>query len=344
MSWTTEPLGGASVTAERTRQAVAPGFGDRVGPSRYYDYPAIKEAGWKWPIPTYFFTGGVAAGSYLVATLADLFGSKEDRAVSRAGRLVAMLMVLISPVLLTIDLGRPLRFTHMLRVVKTRSPMNLGTWGLSGFGAFATLALLRQAVEDGLFGRASLVGRIFTWVPIQVSGVLGSLLAFFVGSYTGVLISFTNCPLWAKNTLLQGPLFLASALSTGLAATSLTVSLMGKSTTHTESWLRRAEDAATLGELGLTVGTLAVVRSLARPLIFGREAIIFWPAAVGLGLLAPLFLRRREEKAKGSERHMLGLAASVATLVGGFAFRWTEAEAGRKSMDNPDYYFTFTKG
>ena len=47
------------------------------------------------------------------------------------------------PVLLVMDLGRPMLFFNMLRVFKYRSPMSVGAWILSLFGAFAVPAWLR---------------------------------------------------------------------------------------------------------------------------------------------------------------------------------------------------------
>ena len=49
---------------------------------------------------------------------------------------------------------------------------------------------------------------------------LGIIPAAYVGSYTGVLLSATNVPLWAGNRYFLGPLFFASALSSGAAATT----------------------------------------------------------------------------------------------------------------------------
>ncbi|MCL4370846.1 MAG: polysulfide reductase NrfD [Chloroflexi bacterium] len=313
------------------------------GPTSYYRYPLLKKPGWSWEIPAYFFTGGLAAGSYLIATLADLFGTKEDRAVSRAGRYMSLIALIVSPLLLILDLGRPRRFAHMLRVFKVRSPMNLGTWGLVGFSVFAVLGVLRQWVEDGILSRGSIVARVLGWVPLQVSGILGSLFAFFVGSYTGVLLSFTNAPIWAKNRLLQGPLFLTSALSTGLSAISLALTLTGSSNPHSEKWMKQAENAATMGEMAATAGTLATVGSLGRPLLASRAAIGFWPGAVGLGLVLPMMLRRAERMAPGEARHTLRIASNVSTLLGGLIFRWVDARVGRPSIEDPDYYFTFTK-
>src|ERR1041385_4588275 len=41
----------------------------------YYDYPVLKPPFWGWEIIWYFFLGGLAAGCYIIATIASLFGS-----------------------------------------------------------------------------------------------------------------------------------------------------------------------------------------------------------------------------------------------------------------------------
>ena len=46
----------------------------------YYDYPVLKAPVWRWEIIWYFFFGGLAAGCYVIASIAALFGSREDRA------------------------------------------------------------------------------------------------------------------------------------------------------------------------------------------------------------------------------------------------------------------------
>src|SRR5437588_4056129 len=84
----------------------------------YYDYPVLKEPVWRWEIIWYFFFGGLAAGCYVIASIASLFGSKEDRAVVRTGYYLSLLAVLPFPPLLIKDLGRPERFLHMLRIFK----------------------------------------------------------------------------------------------------------------------------------------------------------------------------------------------------------------------------------
>src|SRR6266581_5335326 len=124
--------------AERSTETVSVLPPDRAGFSRgerwsgqasnYYHIPLIKKAHWSWEIILYFFLGGMAGGSYLAATLADLLGSARDVPLIRVGRYLSFVCILISPILLVKDLGRPERFLHMMRILKLRSAMSLGTW------------------------------------------------------------------------------------------------------------------------------------------------------------------------------------------------------------------------
>src|SRR5215467_5931703 len=75
--------------------------------STYYDRPVLKAPVWRWEIIWYFFFGGLASGCYVIASLAALFGSREDRAVARTGYYASLLALLPCPLLLTKDLGRP---------------------------------------------------------------------------------------------------------------------------------------------------------------------------------------------------------------------------------------------
>ena len=109
---------------------------------------------WRWLILAYFFFGGLAAGSYFLATLLDLFG--KDRRLVRLGYLIAFPVVCLCGLLLTVDLGRPLRFWHMLvqsetfyPMLKTYSPMSSGAWALLGFGACAFLSFVAVLAERG---------------------------------------------------------------------------------------------------------------------------------------------------------------------------------------------------
>ena len=204
----------------------------------YFGLPAIKSPEWSWYVPAYFFVGGTAAGAYITATLADIVGRRDDRGYVRAGRLVALLGLLLSPPLLILDLGRPERFLHMLRVFKPRSMMNTGSWVLSLFGLFGGLATCVELLE--WFGRRRPAWRLLA-AALRPLSWLGLLPAFSVGSYTGLLLSTTNVPLWARNHRLLGPLFFSSAMSSGLAATTLAARLIGGASVSNRRRIARAE-------------------------------------------------------------------------------------------------------
>ena len=74
---------------------------------------------WRWLIVLYFFIGGIAGGSFFIASILYLFGRPTDRPLVRLGYYVAFVGAVISGLILIIDLHRPLRFWHMLFESKT---------------------------------------------------------------------------------------------------------------------------------------------------------------------------------------------------------------------------------
>src|SRR5215216_2591916 len=126
---------GCEVTVDRPDLSVSRDSGDDY-PS-YYGRPVIKEPVWSWEIPWYFFTGGLAGASSCLGFVAGLTG---NRWLGRTARLVSLGAAPASPILLISDLGRPDRFYNMLRVFKPTSPMSVGTWVLSSFGAASSIA------------------------------------------------------------------------------------------------------------------------------------------------------------------------------------------------------------
>src|SRR5438132_7288438 len=178
---------------------------------------------WRWLILAYFFLGGLAGGSYFLATLLDLVGKGRDRRLVHLGYLIAFPLVCVCGLVLTVDLGRPERFWHMLvqsetfrPILTSDSPLSTGAWALLLFGGCAFLSFVAALAERGWLGWPLLrqlgppafVGRLVT--------VIGALLGVYVAGYTGVLLAVTNRPIWADTTLL-GLTFLVSAASTSAA-------------------------------------------------------------------------------------------------------------------------------
>jgi len=156
----------------------------------YYGRPVVKAPVWDWRTAAYLFTGGVAAGSTTVAAGADLLGAARLR---RAGWLGSFVALLVSVALLVLDLGRPERFHHMLRVAKPTSPMSIGTWVLSAFGPGVGAAAVWELLPDRL--RATWAGRVLRGIS-RGAGLASAATAPGLATYTAALLSQTAVPGW----------------------------------------------------------------------------------------------------------------------------------------------------
>ena len=303
----------------------------------YYGIPPIKRAHWTWQIPIYFWLGGIGAGTQLFATVAQLLGH-EDEALKRASRYTVLGTMLLSPILLIWDLGRPERFYNMLRILKLRSPMSTQSWSLFTFGNLGGLIAARQVAEDGLLGDNPLSRLVLHLIPARLLTVLALPFGLFVGFNTGNLISATSVPIWARNWMLMGPTFLTSGLSTALSWLSLVLHLGRWGEEKTLRVLHRAEKAVIVLEAVLIALSLARMSRWSRPLFSKEVAPLFVGGTLLGGIAAPFALLT------GKESRSKSVLASVLVLAGGLAFRFAMIIAGRKSANDPEAYFTFASG
>ncbi len=299
----------------------------------YYDFPVLKAPFWRWEIIWYFFFGGLAAGSYVITTIASFFGSREDRAATRVGYYLSLLALLPCPPLLIKDLGRPERFLHMMRMFKVKSPMSMGVWALLSFSFFSGITAFIQGAKDGLLGNWW-GARVLAALPQRLLSLPGTAVGVFLAGYTGVLLTVTSVPLWSRSKLLGG-IFITSAMSTGTALLSLVLRLTGapSSTLHK---LERMEWSAILLEMTELLAFLRQSGRTARPLVGTapkEHGPTFWRFVFGGGLLLPwllqtltLFGLRSGKRATGR-----GVLISLLVLTGGYFLRHTIVEAGHTS-------------
>ena len=207
------------------QEGVVPGRGVDVvggpipGKPGYYGEPVVKPPVWTWEIPLYFFFGGISGMSAVIAFAALLFHHVD---LSRTSLWVAAIGgAVVSPILLIMDLGRPHLFLNMLRVFKHRSPMSMGAWILTAFGACAVPGLIalelhvHQIFPGTLDQLLSFTASIF----IFAAAIFGTLLA----TYTGVLIGATAIPAWFLHRTLL-PIHFGTA---GLGSAAALLELVG---------------------------------------------------------------------------------------------------------------------
>src|SRR5262249_13348336 len=85
--------------------------------------PYVASPHWEWYIVAYFYLGGIAAGAYAVAAMVGLWGKEDDREAVRVAHYIAFPLVTLCGLILTVDLGHPERFWHMLIQSETYWPM-----------------------------------------------------------------------------------------------------------------------------------------------------------------------------------------------------------------------------
>ena len=286
------------------------------GKESYYGLPVLKAPVWTWEVPLYFFVGGIAGVSAVVAFASQVFA--RDPALTQAALWVALVGSLICPVLLIADLGRPARFLAMLRVAKIQSPMSVGVWVLVAFSNCVLVALLGN--EFILRGYVNSLTIGMTWAGEFTGALTGLILA----AYTGVLIGATANPVWSHNRKALPPHFLASAVG----GAGGVLELMGFLVPATNFLGLAAAAIETLLGVHFELSRLPVNAPLHR----GKSAWTFRIAGVLAGPGA-LLLRLLSDSAGGRR------AAAICFLAGSLLSRYGWILAGVASAKDPEALF-----
>jgi formate-dependent nitrite reductase membrane component NrfD len=285
----------------------------------YYGRQVVKPAPWKAEIPTYLYTGGLAAGSGLIAAGAQLAGLRK---LQRNARLTALAALGVSTGALITDLGKPSRFLNMLRTVKLTSPMSIGSWILAGFGGFTGAAAVAE-IAGPLLPKGSSLAKVaaFTELGANVgSGAFSAPLA----AYTAVLLSDTATPTWHASYRQLPFVFAGSALAAAGGAAMITTST---------SEAKPARRAAVVGTVLELVANEVLERSIGiegEPLRQGRPGRM-------LEASRWLMIGGAAATLVGGRWRPAAVVAGVAMNVGSALTRFGVFEAGIASAKDPKY-------
>lgn len=293
---------------------------------------------WAWFITTYFFLGGLAGGCYFLAALIDLFGRPADRPLARLGYYVAFPCVVVSGILLTLDLTRPLRFWHMLiesntyrPMFKYWSPMSVGAWALLIFGLFTFLSFLAALAEEDPPSQNASAGRIplalrtvgARWPALRrlrppsglgrTISIIGAIFGLYIAGYTGVLLAVTNRPIWSDTPLL-GMLFVVSGASTS-AALMLLLAHRFRWTMPGLADLHRMDDWSIALELLVLIAVVVSLGPVVRAWVNAWGVLLL--AVMILGMVVPLLASWRARRVRG----MNMTTVAILVLVSGFLLR-----------------------
>jgi formate-dependent nitrite reductase membrane component NrfD len=288
----------------------------------YYGQAVVKPPVWTWQVPLYFFFGGLAGMSAVIASGAILFHHVD---VARAAMWLATIAgAVLSPILLIMDLGRPRLFLNMLRVFKHRSAMSMGAWILSLFGACVVpgLVALELHAHQTFPGTLGQIIRIAAGAFIFGAGIFGTLLA----TYTGVLIGATAIPAWFLHRTLL-PIHFGTA---GLGSAAALLELLG----HRIAALNFVGYYAATVETALLVWLSVNKHGVADRAI--HEHGSGWLIRIGEVLTGPLAFVLR----------LLGLIpfAAISFLIGSLVSRFGWIMVGKVSGSDPEAVFASQNG
>jgi len=285
----------------------------------YYGRPILKPPVWKDDIAYYFFLGGLAAGSSLLAAGADQTGRPGLRRGTRLGALGALGL---GTYYLIHDLGRPARFHHMLRVAKPTSPMSVGTWALAGYGLPMGVAAAGELIPARW--RDTWPARLLTAVA-RPAGLAAAGLAPAVASYTSVLLSQTAVPAWHEAHQELPFIFTASAAASAGGLGMIVAPV------HEAAPARRLAMYGALVELAASRRLEGRLGLVGEPYRTGEAAGYLHRASTltAAGTLGSMLLGRRSRIA--------AVLSGLALLAGGCYERLGLFRAGIASAKDPKY-------
>jgi hypothetical protein len=275
----------------------------------YYGKPILNAPVWRAPdIAGYLFLGGLAGASSLLAAGAHATGRTGLATVAKTAAFGGISLSLVA---LVHDLGRPERFLNMLRIVKPSSPMNIGSWLLSGYGPLAG-----AAAASAVTGRLPRVGALAT----AGAAVLGPAVA----AYTGALLSDTAVPAWHDGFRELPYVFVGSGAQAAGGLGLVAAPTRDAEPARNLALFGTALDLLMFGRMERRLGMVAEPYQTGSP---GR----FVKAAKALGVA-------------GAVGAVVGRRSTVLTRLSGAALvsasallRWGVFHAGRVSANDPKY-------
>jgi formate-dependent nitrite reductase membrane component NrfD len=281
----------------------------------------MPESAWGWLIISYLFLAGAGSGAFLAAVACDLLAPDWSKALARAGSIASGPLVIVGTACLVFDLEagfwQPWRQIYLVSNLTS-----MISWGVIILSAFIPVALLYAAALNEI----SFVGR-YAKKYIRHLEIIGSILAVSTAGYTGVLIAVVNgVPFW--NTPVMPVLFMASAMSTGLAVAMIGAAIIDISTIRTLSnfalghVIFLAIEAVVLMMFILMSLTRSIeAAASANILLSGFLSPYFWALVVMVGILVPFLLSIVEYYEYGEMSKYLVVGADLCVLVGGMSLR-----------------------
>ncbi len=171
---------------------------------------AFHHVAWGTTISIYFWLVGASAGSFVISSFGWVFGIKRYKPLALVASIMAILLLLLVPILLIWDLGRPLRFIYLLLP---------GYWHATGPMSWGSALIFSYPI-------AMMVYTYFVMKNNQlwakIIGIVSIALALSTHWYTGVVMEL-NPGRFLNHTALAPLLFLTGAFISGIGLLILVI-------------------------------------------------------------------------------------------------------------------------
>jgi len=206
-------------------------------------------------IAVYFYLTGLSAGSFILSTLSYGFGLKKYKPISFIGVVLATVLLVLAPLNLIIDLGRPERFWHLFPYLNVKSPV---TWGSFLLTIYPINCLIYAYFMHRRDERRT-----------KFFGLMGIPLAISVHGYTGFILALSKArALW--NTAVMPILFLVSAMVSGIALMILVVAV--------RKYFAPREERAVYDEIMIDLGRILAGSILADLFLIFSDVLVLFTA------------------------------------------------------------------
>ncbi len=175
-------------------------------------YNVFHHVAWGTTISVYFWLVGASAGSFVISSFGWVFGIKRYKPLAMTASVTAIIMLLLVPILLTWDLGKPLRFIYLLIP---------GYWHSTGPMSWGTVLICVYPMSMLVYSYF-VVKNDQKWA--RILGVFAIILALSTHWYTGVVMEL-NPGRFLNHTALAPLLFLTGAFISGIGLLILILSV-----------------------------------------------------------------------------------------------------------------------
>ena len=166
-------------------------------------YNVFHHVAWGTTVSVYFWLVGASAGSFVISSFGWVFGIKRYKPLALTASVTAIIILLLVPILLIWDLGKPLRFIYL---------MLPGYWHATGPMSWGSALIFSYPIAMILYTYFVIKNNAF-WA--RTIGIIAIVLALSTHWYTGVVMEL-NPGRFLNHTALAPLLFLTGAFISGI--------------------------------------------------------------------------------------------------------------------------------